>query len=401
MLLYLSKFIVRELRNMREEGNKKLSSEIIISIIFAVLFIAAAFVFCFTYFKADKASEKTLLNNTVQFSTADLTGTAESDGVAVISDVKNSVVEIYASVTGGTSRGSGVITGSDSQYSYITTCHHVIDMATEIKVNLTSGETLSAELVGGDPVGDIAVIRVNKTGLTTAVFADSDDIYVGETVYVIGNPLGSLGGTVSKGIISALERQITISGIDEPMTLIQTDAAINEGNSGGAMFSEDGLLIGIVNAKSMGLGVEGIGFAIPSNTARNIATQLIESYDGENYGYVAGRYKLGGTLTDGYYSVSSGGIFGQVTRYPVVYISDIETNGSLYASGFRINDILVSVKVGGEFVDIQSAAQLKEILYADGVQVGTEFEFKVKENGNYNADASVKTLTLSQYIYGA
>lgn len=386
---------------MSEQGRKKISSEVIISIIFGIVFIAAAFVFCFTYFKTDQATQKKIENNTVQILSSSKQTTTPTNAVAVISDIKNSVVEINSTLTGGTSRGSGVITGSDSQYSYITTCHHVIDNATEIKVILTSGEIISAELVGGDPIGDIAVVRINKTeGITCAVFADSDDIFVGENVYVIGNPLGSLGGTVSKGIISALERQITISGIDEPMTLIQTDAAINSGNSGGAMFSEEGLLIGIVNAKSMGLGVEGIGFAIPSNTAKNITTQLIESFDGENYGYVSGRYKLGGTLTDGYYTVNSGGIFGQSTRYPVVYITDIENGGSLYKSGFSNNDILVAIKVDGVFIEIQSAAQLKAILYADTVAVGDKFEFKVKQNGNYNADAITRTLTLSQYIYG-
>ena len=177
--------------------------------------------------------------------------------------------------------GSGVIWTSDG---YIVTCNHVIDGAALIRVTLSSGNSYFAEVVGTDVRTDLAVLRIQASDLP-AITARGTDLVLAETVIAIGNPLGVLSNTVSSGILSCLARSISIEG--QPMTLIQIDASVNHGNSGGGLFDTNGSLIGIVNAKSTGNSVEGIGFAIPINTVLDVCNQLIEQ------GYVTGRPRLG------------------------------------------------------------------------------------------------------------
>ena len=169
--------------------------------------------------------------------------------------------------------GSGVIISQDG---YILTCAHVVSGATSVKVQLNgSDESYDATVVGQDSTSDIAVLKIDATGLTPAVIGDSDALAVGEVAVAVGNPLGTLSNTVTDGIVSALNRQVTVQNND--MTLIQTDASISPGNSGGGLFNGNGELIGIVNAKSSYSEAEGIGFAIPINTAMDIGQQLIEN----------------------------------------------------------------------------------------------------------------------------
>ena len=169
--------------------------------------------------------------------------------------------------------GSGVIISQDG---YILTCAHVVSGATSVKVQLDgSDESYDATVVGQDSTSDIAVLKIDATGLTPAVIGDSDALAVGEVAVAVGNPLGTLSNTVTDGVVSALNRQVTVQ--DNDMTLIQTDASISPGNSGGGLFNGNGELIGIVNAKSSYSEAEGIGFAIPINTAMEIGQQLIES----------------------------------------------------------------------------------------------------------------------------
>lgn len=188
--------------------------------------------------------------------------------------------------------GSGVII---SENGYIVTNNHVIvrsdgSPVDRITVRLRNGEAFEAAIVGRDADTDLAVIKIDANDLPAARFGDSALLAVGEPVIAIGNPLGNLGGTVTEGIISALNRDITIDG--ETMHLLQTSAAVNQGNSGGGLFNSYGELIGVVNAKPIGLGIEGIGFAIPSNVALSISGQLI------NYGFVWGRVAFGIELMD-------------------------------------------------------------------------------------------------------
>ena len=198
----------------------------------------------------------------------------------IVEGIQNTVVEIYTEtvqyslfygdyVTSGA--GSGVIISSDG---YIVTNNHVIENAKNINVVLHNGEKHEAVLVGTDQKSDVAVIKIEASGLQEAKMGTSSTLRVGDACIAIGNPLGTLGGSVTTGIISALSRDITIDG--QKMNLMQTDTAINPGNSGGGLFNLAGELIGVVNAKSTGDNVEGIGFAIPIDVARNIVNEIRE-----------------------------------------------------------------------------------------------------------------------------
>lgn len=224
--------------------------------------------------------------------------------------------------------GSGVIISDDG---YIITNNHVIENALSITVTLYDGTTYSAEMVGTDEKTDIGVIKIDAHNLTAAEIGDSSLIQTGDTAIVIGNPLGTLGGTVTNGIVSATNREVTID--NETYELIQTNAAINSGNSGGGLFDGQGKLIGVVNSKdsgytSSGTIIEGLGFAIPINTAMDVAEQLIE------YGYVADRATLGvyiQVLTQPYGEYSEG-----------LYITDVIKGSGAEAAGLKSYDKILS-----------------------------------------------------------
>ena len=240
--------------------------------------------------------------------------------------------------------GSGVIISKDG---YIITNNHVVEGATSITVKTSDGTEYAATLVGTDSKSDIGVIKVEADNLTPATIGDSSTISVGDTAVVIGNPLGTLGGTVTNGIISATDREISIN--NETMNLIQTNAAINSGNSGGGMFDANGNLIGIVNAKdsgttSSGTTIEGLGFAIPINDAMNIAKQLIES------GQVTDRPTIGVTLqtiTKDYGNYKAG-----------LYIADVSKGSGAEAAGLQPGDQIV----GADGTEIASYTELSKIL---------------------------------------
>lgn len=166
--------------------------------------------------------------------------------------------------------GSGVIVKDNG---YIITNNHVIEGAAKIIVTLSNKKEYTARIVGTDPDNDIAVIKIDAKELPSAVYGDSSQLEVGDLAVVIGNPLGELGGTVTAGIISCLDREVIID--NTTMTLLQTDASVNPGNSGGGMFDQYGKLIGIIVAKSSGSDVEGLGFAIPISKASKIAEEII------------------------------------------------------------------------------------------------------------------------------
>lgn len=177
--------------------------------------------------------------------------------------------------------GSGVIYQVDGNDTYIVTNNHVVEGAKEVKVKLSNGKTIDAELMGTDALTDIAVLKVTgNLNIKPVAFADSSKVRIGETVYAIGNPLGlELAGTVTEGIISSKERtmQVETSAGNASVKVIQTDAAINPGNSGGALINTDGQLIGINSMKISANQVEGIGFAIPSNDTKTIIEQLVKN----------------------------------------------------------------------------------------------------------------------------
>ena len=284
--------------------------------------------------------------------------------VEVAAAVKQAVVEITTETVTTSGRmgqliregaGSGIIVSADG---HIVTNNHVVSGARNIIVRLADGMEYSAGLIGADAKTDLAVIKIEAAELTPTVLGDSSTLMVGETVVAVGNPLGALGGTVTSGILSALDRAITIDG--KSMRLLQTDAAINPGNSGGGLFNLYGELIGIVNAKSSGADVEGLGFAIPINTVKFVIESIIEN------GYVQGRVDVGLTLieiTDAHtaaaYRVNKTGLY--------IYSS---TNNN-FRSGDRI------VAING--VEINSLSEYNAVI--DSYQVGDTVNITVSRRG--------------------
>lgn len=225
--------------------------------------------------------------------------------------------------------GSGVILTTDG---YIVTNYHVVEGAQQITVTLHDDSTYTATVVGSDQQSDIALLKIDATGLTPAVLGDSDSVQVGAVVIAVGNPMGTLGGTVTDGIVSALNRDISVEGNE--MTLMQTSAAISPGNSGGGLFNTNGELIGIVNAKYSDEDAEGLGFAIPVNTMKTVVQDLLEN------GYVTGRPALGITVitvgdvqTAMQYGVSSLG----------VYVNSVDEGSGAEAAGMKAGDRIVSI----------------------------------------------------------
>ena len=228
--------------------------------------------------------------------------------------------------------GSGVIISSDG---YILTCAHVVDGASTITVTI-GDKDYTATLVGEDTTSDIAVIKIDADGLNPATVGNSDSLKVGQSVMAVGNPLGELGGTVTGGMISALNRSVTIQGSSSvnTMSLIQMDASVSPGNSGGGLFNMNGELVGIVNAKSSSSDAEGLGFAIPINDAIKVAQELLEN------GYVTGRPYLGITylaVTDAQTASQLG-----VNAYGV-YVVEVVKGGPAEKAGLQAGDRIVSV----------------------------------------------------------
>lgn len=255
--------------------------------------------------------------------------------------------------------GSGVIISEDG---YIITNNHVIDGASSIKVTLNDGSEIKAELVATDEQTDIAVIKIEKTGLTPANFGESSSLNVGDLAVAIGNPLGQLAGSATEGIISGLEREITLDG--RTMKLIQTSASINPGNSGGGLFDQYGNLIGIVVAKSSGSNVEGLGFAIPSDLAKKISSSLIES------GYVEGRAAAGISILDLTDSTKAMQYGVQITG---VYIAEINGKNAK-KSGLEVGDMVYYL----DDTKINSGAQLISLIQEHNP--GDEVTFTVVRN---------------------
>ena len=264
--------------------------------------------------------------------------------------------------------GSGVVISSDG---YILTCAHVVSGASNITV--TIGDTdYPATVVGEDDTSDVAVLKIDATDLTPATVGNSDSLAVGESVLAVGNPLGELGGTVTSGIVSALNRSVSIQGSSSvnTMSLIQMDASVSPGNSGGGLFNMNGELVGIVNAKSSDSDAEGLGFAIPVNDAVKVAQELLEN------GYVTGRPYLGIS----YFAVTDAQTAAQlgVNAYGV-YIVEVVKGGPADKAGLQAGDRIVSVDGSevatqsdlGTLMQNHKAGDTIEITVARGGQMQT------------------------------
>lgn len=300
----------------------------------------------------------------------------ESD-VEIIAECMDAVVSIDISMPSGytgddvyAGSGSGVIITDDG---YIVTCNHVIEGASAIKVYFNDGSERSATLVGADSVTDIAVIKVDASNLPHAPLGNSAALRPGNRVYAIGNALGEFFNTVTDGIISGINREIVIE--NQKMTVLQTSAAINSGNSGGALFLDNGDLIGIVNAKSSGTtgtgaSIEGLAYAVPIDTAKPIIADLMD------YGFVTGRPWLGVSTADSNYNT---GWFSYVS-YPVV--KEVFEGCAAEKAGVQVNDIII--KIDGQ--DINSSSQLRATI--NSYKIGDTITLTVMR-GNETIDLKV------------
>ena len=327
-------------------------------------------------------------DNVVIFETTENAVIANGTVATVAEKSAASVVEIMTTTTSSynpnktiSGAGSGVIIAESAEenYTYIITNNHVIEGYETIRVRTTEGKEYAATVVGTDWLTDIAVLRIEVKGLSIATFASSDHLVLGQEVVAIGNPLGSLGGSVTNGIISGLSRTISIEGI--PMTLLQTNAAINPGNSGGGLFDMNGNLIGIVNAKSVGEEVDNIGFAIPAATAKETASQIIAK------GYVEGRADLG--FMFGSATTNTG-----LTVYSYAYNSEVTTP-------IEQGHILYAITTSdGTTVEIQSIDDYRGILA--GLKIGETVQaviYKPVNTGFFTQYKSFTvTLTVHEYV---
>lgn len=308
------------------------------------------------------------------------TNVVTSDYSKAIAKAYDSVVEINAEVlqsgfyffggtTKGTSAGSGVIISEDG---YIVTNHHVISGAIEnsITIKLSNGEKYIAEVIGADEKSDLALLKIDENNLPYSSFADSSELVLGQDAIAIGNPLG-LGITCSNGIVSALEKEIKIN--DVYLSVLQTNAAVNAGNSGGGLFDINGNLIGIVNAKtnsSYSSSVEGMGYAIPSNKVVKIVQDLKEN------GYVKDRPALG--IYASRYSTNVEG----------VYITDVIEDSSADKAGLQTGDIITAINED----NITSFADLSKVL--EKYEIGDVIMIKAIRNG----EETIFELTLQESV---
>ena len=279
-----------------------------------------------------------------------------------------SVVSIISTQRSGSTTGTGIIMSEDG---YIITNDHVIDGAVAIEVLTSLEETYPASLVGSDATSDLAVLKIDAKGLTAAEFGDSNTMEVGDMVVAIGDPLGTeLRGTMTDGIISAINRDLTVNG--RTMTLLQTNAALNNGNSGGPLINAYGQVIGINTMKMSSYytstSVEGLGFAIPIATAKPIIDELIEQ------GYISGRPAIGINTRDlpaavrVYYGIPEG-----------VYVDTVDPSSDAYAQGLRQGDTITAI----EGIAVSNSEDLEMV--KNQYTAGQTVELTVYRNGKYYA----------------
>lgn len=278
-----------------------------------------------------------------------------------------STTNYFGYTTTSAASGSGFIVTDDG---YVLTNHHVIDGASSITVTTYDGQTFEAELIGSDQSNDIAVLKIDAAGLTPVEFGSSDDLSVGDGVVAIGNPLGELTFSLTAGVVSALDREVTTG--NATMNLIQTDCAINSGNSGGALFNMYGKVVGITNAKystnsAYEASIDNIGFAIPIDTVKKIVSGIIEN------GYFAKPY-IGVSVTDVNAEALSYGLpegaavalvnDGSPAQKAGLEVGDIITaaNGEVIFDGKALSSIVRKASAGDRiFMKVYSKGEYKQI----------------------------------------
>ncbi|HAZ19001.1 MAG TPA: hypothetical protein DER23_06430 [Clostridiales bacterium] len=288
---------------------------------------------------------------------------------------EGTTTNMFGQTTTTASIGSGFII--DEENGYILTNAHVVESGNTYRVSLYNGETYDATLIGHESENDVAVLKIEAKNLTALPLGDSNALVVGQDIVTIGNPLGELTYTLTRGIVSALNRAINIDG--QPIIMFQIDAAVNPGNSGGPAIDSTGKVVGIVSAKYSSASIEGIGFCIPINDALHIAKELIRQ------GYVSGKPSLGINVKD-YYGRGSYGYY-----YMYVRVEKVNKGSCAAKAGMKTEDVITAIN--GEEVASTSelVTKLKKFKAGDTVTI------TVYRNGDYRD----LTVTLDEDKSGA
>ncbi len=311
----------------------------------------------------------------------------------------NSEVSAYGIVVGtnkvssdeeNDSTSAGEIPQTDAEVkSYIVTCHHLLLDAKEIKIRTVEGDEYSASFIGSDPDSDVFVLSVNTELSPIEAHTDTDTLEVGESVVAIGNPLNTADGSVTSGILSAVPSEINIG--EKSVKLLQTDSAVNSGNTGGALFTSTGFFIGMVDNKYQEnfSEIQGLGFAIPANELLDITKKLVETSTDNTPGYIPGKYKLGYTAKDEY-----GNLWGTQIY---VTIETLDEEGCFYKSNLKVGDIIKTVTYKGETFVPTRSEDIDEYFKSINFEIGDELTFAVTR-GKTSITVPV---TIRQYVYGA
>lgn len=339
------------------------------------------------------------------------TPSSSTDIEEAVENIYDSVTSITATSASSISSGSAVLFAKDNKlgFSYLVTCFHVIEDAYSFVVTESDGDEYEAFLVGGYEDEDLAILAIKTPeadDLTYAsFFEDTNELKLGSTVICIGNPLGTLPGSISVGVVSYNNRTVKVDTY-KSQTLIQTDVAINSGNSGGGLFNGAGALIGIVSAKYSSSGIEGLGFAIPGNTVKDVINELMSTakYDSANdvwyTGYYEGDYEYGFTLSIGTYSTGYGF---NTTRRTVAYVSDVTSKDTYTGTSLQVNDIIESVSIDykdsnrtdSKLTSFSSVSDIMNYLYNSDVNVGDTITFNITRS---NTSKSI-TFDVMQFRY--
>lgn len=311
-------------------------------------------------------------------SIADMVETSSKAIVGIVNVQKQATNQFSQSTTTDSEvesgSGSGIIFKKDDKYAYIATNNHVIEGANSLEISLYNGDKTEGKLIGADALTDLAVVRIDAKYATDVIeFGDSSTLRPGDQVWAIGNPLGlDLSRTVTQGIVSAVDRSITVntSAGDWEFNVIQTDAAINPGNSGGALINAAGQVIGINSLKISEDGVEGLGFAIPSNDLLPIVNEIIESGEVERPYIGVGLASLEEVpqmyLQDLPDSVTKG-----------VMVTNIDSNSAAAKAGLEVQDVIVSING----TDLDGSSDLRKYLYTK-VDIGDKVKLVVYHDGS-------------------
>ena len=341
----------------------------------AALVLAVLLLCCIGISPAFAEQPQALTYNTLQdkepMSPAEVYAATVNSTVGITTSV---TTNIYGYETMAAASGSGFLVTSDG---FILTNYHVVENSNSITVTLYDGSSYEAKLIGYDASNDIAVLKIDAEGLSPVTFGNSDELVVGEEVLAIGNPLGELTFSLTRGIISALNRDITLSG-GLRMRLIQTDCAINSGNSGGALFNMYGEVVGITNAKYSGSGsqasVDNIGFAIPVNAVVNIVEQIMTK----------------GQISTPYLGVSVSNVSGDLTAYGIpagAHVGEVAEGSPAADAGLLPRDIITSVNGtaisgSGQLSDIVHASAVGDVLVLSVYRQGETLEISVTVGEN-------------------